>query len=65
MNCTLFLGAFIKRNLSDSYTCQATDGSQCTMKKFDVPIGKQEALVFWTLSRPDGADSARSNFEPE
>ena len=47
MNCTLVLGAFIGRNLSDSYTCKASnDFGYCTTKKFDVPIGKQEFLVF-------------------
>ena len=46
MNCTLFLGAFIKRKLNDSYTCRASSDSHCTRKKFDVPIGKQQALVF-------------------
>ena len=42
MNCTLALGAFIGRNRSDSYTCKASSGyGHCTMKKFDVSIGKQ------------------------
>ena len=47
MNCTLVLGAFIGRNLSDSYTCKASnDNGHCTTKTFDVPIGKKEVLVF-------------------
>ena len=46
INCTIGLSAVKEGQLSDSYTCQASNGFGCTTKTIDVPIGKQDVVIF-------------------